>query len=190
MYLPFDQNQYEESALILVTRSRGDVRALEPVVSAAIKRLDPGAATSALSMDEVVRRQLGTRRLALSLIGGFAVIALILALGGLFGVVSASVTERLREIGVRSALGATPGRLIRMVAGQGFVLVLAGTVIGIGGMLAARSIMVRFIVGVSPSDPVNLVGVAGLLGLVAMMAMLAPAIRASRVDPLTVMRSE
>ena len=190
MYLPFDQNSYEESALTLVTRSRGDVRAIEPSVSGAIKRLDPGAATSALTMDEVVSRQLGSRRLALSLIGGFAVIALILALGGLFGVVSASVTERLREIGVRSALGATPGRLVRMVATQGLVLVLAGTAIGIGGMLAARRIMARFIVGVSPSDPLNLLGVAGLLGVVAMMAMIVPAIRASRVDPLTVMRSE
>jgi len=190
MYLPFDQNQYEESALTLVTRGRGEVRAFEPGVSAAIKRLDPGAATSAMSMNEVVRRQLGARRLALSLIGGFAVIALILALGGLFGVVSASVTERLREIGVRSALGATPGRLIRMVAAQGLGLVLAGTAIGIGGMLAARGIMTRFVVGVSPGDPLNFVGVAGLLGLVAMMAMIVPAVRASRVDPLTVMRSE
>jgi ABC-type antimicrobial peptide transport system permease subunit len=141
-------------------------------------------------MNEVVRRQMGTRRLALSLIGGFAVIALVLALGGLFGVVSASVTERLREIGVRSALGATPGRLIRMIATQGLVLVLVGTVLGIGGMLAARTIMTRFIVGVSASDPLNLAAVAGLLGGVAMMAMVVPAVRASRVDPLTVMRSE
>jgi ABC-type antimicrobial peptide transport system permease subunit len=190
MYLPFDQSSSEESSLTLATRSKGDVRTIEPAVSAAIKRLDPGAATSSLTMEEVVGRQLGSRRLALSLIGGFAVIALILALGGLFGVVSAGVTERLREIGVRSALGATPGRLVRMVAGQGLVLVLAGTAIGIGGMFAVRSIMTRFVVGVSPGDPLNLLAVAGLLGLVAMMAMIAPAIRASRVDPLTVMRSE
>jgi ABC-type antimicrobial peptide transport system permease subunit len=77
-----------------------------------------------------------------------------------------------------------------MVAAQGFVLVLVGTAIGVGGMLAARSIMSRFVNGVSPSDPLNLMGVAGLLGLVAMMAMIVPAFRASRVDPLTVMRSE
>lgn len=190
LYLPFDQNMYEESGLTLVTRSKGDLRTIEPAVTAAIKRLDPGAATSTLAMEEVVHRQMGTRRLALSLIGGFAVIALILALGGLFGVVSASVTERLREIGLRSALGATPGRLVRMVASQGLVLVLAGTVLGIGGMLAARSIVAQFVVGVSPGDPLNFVGVAGLLGLVAMMAMIVPAVRASRVDPLTVMRSE
>ena len=69
-------------------------------------------------------------------------------------------------------------------------LVLAGTAIGIGGMMAVRSIMTRFVVGVSPGDPLNLLAVSGLLGLVAMMAMLVPALRASRVDPLTVMRSE
>lgn len=77
-----------------------------------------------------------------------------------------------------------------MVAVQGFALVLAGAVIGIGGLLAIQNIMVRFIVGVSPIDPLTLAGVAGLLGLVAMLAILAPGIRASQVDPLTVLRSE
>ena len=188
VYLPFDQNAYEESDLSLVAQSRGGPPALAGLAGVA-RRLDAGVALSELrGMDEVIGTVVAPRRLALLLIGAFAGIAVALALGGLYGVIAASVIERVRELGLRAALGATPGRLVGMILARGLTLALAGTAIGLGGLLAAQRLLTRFVFGVPVGDPVTLVGVTLLLGAVALLACLVPAIRATRVDPLIAMR--
>jgi putative ABC transport system permease protein len=189
LYLPFDQHSWEEPALTLVTRVTGSQAIAERTVAAAARELDPGVALSGvLSMNQVIGRSVAPRRLALSLVTGFAIIAIILAVGGLYGVMAASVTERVREIGVRAALGATPGRLVRRVVGNGLVLTSIGAAIGLALFLAAGRIIDRFVYGVAASDPVTLAGVALLLVAVALLASFVPAVRAARADPLVTLR--
>ena len=188
-YVPFDQNPFEEAGMMAVVRVTGKPETVAAGLVASIRRLDPGAAVSRpRSMHEVIGGKTATRRLALSLIGGFAAIAVVLALSGLYGVMAASVIERTREIGVRSALGATPGHLISMVARRGLLLTLAGVGLGIAGILTSGRALARFVAGVSSADPITLAGVTILIALVAMLACLLPALRASRVDPLIALR--
>lgn len=189
MYLPFDQNAYEEPALTLVARVAGRAGTVARPLTALVRRIDPDVAVSQVrGMPDVVASVVAPRRMALSLVGGFAVIALVLALGGLYGVMAAGVAERLREIGLRAALGATPGGLVRLVVRRGIGLALAGAAIGTAGFLAARRLVARFVFGVSPSDPLALGGMVLLLGVVAVLASLVPAARAARVDPQTILR--
>lgn len=189
LYLPFDQHSWEEPALTLVTRFTGSPSAAERAIVAAARELDPGVAISGIRpMDRVINQSVAPRRLAMSLVGGFAIIAVVLALGGLYGVMSSSVSERVREMGVRAALGATPGQLIGVIVRHGLALCAAGAAIGIAGFLAAGKIVNHFAVGVSASDPVTLAGVVILLGVVALVACLVPAIRAARSDPLVALR--
>lgn len=189
LYLPFDQHSWEEPALTLVTRVTGSPVAAGRAVAAMARELDPGVAISnARSMDDVISGAVASRRLALSLVGGFALIAVILAVGGLYGVMSSSVAERVREMGVRAALGATPGALVRQVIAGGLALAGMGAVIGVAAFLAAGKVVNRFVYGVAPSDPVTLTAVVLLLGAVAIVASLLPAMRASRADPVVAMR--
>jgi putative ABC transport system permease protein len=189
LYLPFDQHSWEEPALTLVTRVTGSTAAAERAIAATARQLDPGVAISGIRpMDRVISQSVAPRRLAMSLVGGFAIIAVVLALGGLYGVMSSSVSERVREMGVRAALGATPGQLIGVIVRHGLALCAAGAAIGVAGFLAAGRIVNHFAVGVTASDPVTLAGVVILLGVVAMVACLVPAIRAARSDPLVALR--
>ncbi|HEV8151243.1 MAG TPA: FtsX-like permease family protein [Gemmatimonadales bacterium] len=139
-------------------------------------------------MGEVIARVVAPRRLALSLIGGFSAIAVVLALGGLYGVMAASVAERVREIGLRAALGATPGGLVSMIVSRGLLLTLLGIGIGVAAFVAAGRLVERFVYGVSTWDPLTIGAVALLLGAVALVACLLPAVRAARVNPLIALR--
>jgi len=189
MYLPFDQNSYEEPGLTLVARVTGRVAGVARPLTALVRQIDPDAAVSQVrGMPDVIGSVVAPRRLALSLVGGFAAIALVLALGGLYGVMAAGVAERTREIGVRAALGATPGGLVRLVVRRGLGLTLVGAAIGTAGFLAARGVVGRFVFGVSPSDPLALAAMVLLLGVVAVLASVVPAARAARVDPQAVLR--
>lgn len=101
---------------------------------------------------------------------------------------AASVSERVREIGLRSALGATPGRLIAYVVNRGLLLTAIGTVIGVSAFVAARGVMSRFVFGVSAADPITLAGVVVLLAVVGIVACAVPAVRAARIEPLVALR--
>ena len=120
----------------------------------------------------------------------FALVALLLAAAGIYGVLIGSVTERMREIGVRSALGASARDLIWMVVRQGMGLTLAGVVTGIALALAATRLMTTMLFGVSALDAVTYVTVTGALLVVALVACAWPAYRASRVDPMEALRAE
>ena len=142
------------------------------------------------AMSAIVSRSLATRSFAVTLLASFAGLALFLAVIGLYGVLSYAVTQRTSELGVRFALGATPGRVVQMVLGDGLRLVAAGAVVGavLGGM-AAR-LMSGLLFGIRVFDPATFAGAVLLLLAVAALASFVPARRASRLDPMTALRSE
>jgi ABC-type antimicrobial peptide transport system permease subunit len=120
----------------------------------------------------------------------FGIVALVLAATGIYGVLSGSVTERMREIGVRSALGASRADLLALVVRQGMTLTGLGVAIGLGGAAAASSALVTLLFDVSRLDPVTHIGVVALLAGVSAIACSVPAWRAARVDPLIALRAE
>jgi putative ABC transport system permease protein len=123
-------------------------------------------------------------------LAAFAIVALVLAAGGLYGVVSYGVTQRTKEIGIRVALGARRDQLVRMVLGQGMVLVMLGLLIGtIGAMLAAR-LVASLLFGVDETDPLVFASAAVTLAAAAVLANLIPAWRAARLDPQAALREE
>jgi ABC-type antimicrobial peptide transport system permease subunit len=113
-----------------------------------------------------------------------------LAATGIYGVLSGGVTERMREIGVRAALGATPNDIVGLVVWKGMTLTTIGVVVGVGGAMLATRAVVSMLFGVSRLDPVTYLSVIALLGAVSMIACGLPALRASRVDPANTLRAE
>jgi putative ABC transport system permease protein len=141
-------------------------------------------------MKQVLSESLARRRLYMILLGVFAGAALLLAGVGIYGMVSYSVSQRIREMGIRIAIGAEHGDLLRLVLGHGARVALLGIGIGIAAALGLTRLMTSLLFGVSATDPLTFVGVAGLLTLVALAASLLPARRAMRVDPMVALRHE
>ena len=130
------------------------------------------------------------RRYPSYLIGSFAGLALILAMIGLYGLISYTVQQRTREIGIRMALGAQPADVLKLVMGQGIGAVLAGVAVGVVAALALTRLMASLLFGVRPTDAITFVSVAALLTCVALVASYIPARRAMRTDPLNALRYE
>jgi ABC-type antimicrobial peptide transport system permease subunit len=130
------------------------------------------------------------RKLALGLLGGFAVLALVLASLGVYSVMAHLVAFRTSEIGIRMALGATPGAVLRMVLGQGRRLTLVGIVVGLAGALIVSRLLAQALFEVNPADPIVYLVVSAILLVVAEFAAWVPARRATRIDPVRALRSE
>ena len=130
------------------------------------------------------------RRLSMALLGGFAALALVLGVVGVYGVTSYLVAQRTREVGLRLALGAQPAQVVRMVVRQGMVAAAAGLTLGLVVALAVTRLMASLLYGVSPTDVVTLLAVTTLLALATLLANYFPARRAARVDPLVALRAE
>jgi ABC-type antimicrobial peptide transport system permease subunit len=143
-----------------------------------------------VTMDALIAKTASQRRFALVVIETFAFAALLLAALGIYGVLSGRVTERMREIGVRSALGATRSSILGLIVRQGMSLTLIGVMIGLVGATAATRGIMTLLFGVSRLDPITYVAVVVLLAGVAMIACSLPAWRAARVDPAITLRSE
>jgi putative ABC transport system permease protein len=141
-------------------------------------------------MDQILSQSLARRRLYFVLLGFFAFVALLLAAAGIFGVVSYSVTQRTREMGIRVALGAERVDVLRLVILQAAKLALAGELVGMLATLGATRLLAGLLFGVSSIDPVTFAGVFVLLTAVAMVACYLPARRAMRVDPIVALRYE
>jgi putative ABC transport system permease protein len=141
-------------------------------------------------MEQLVARSLASDRFNLMLLGLFALIGLALAAVGIYGVISYSAAQRTHEIGIRLALGARKGDILKLVVGKGAVLALVGVGIGLAGALALTRVMENFLFGVSTTDPLTFARVAVLLIIVALLACYVPARRATKVDPLIALRYE
>jgi putative ABC transport system permease protein len=191
IYVPAVQWPWADAALSLVVRSRGDAAALLPAVKTAIWSVDKDQPIIRVAtMDAMIRMSAAAQRFALTVFEVFGIVALALAAIGLYGVVSASVAERIREIGVRSALGASPANILGMVIRQGMTLTAAGIAIGIAGAIAATRAIASLLFDVSPLDAVSYITVIAVLACVAAIACWLPARRAAGSDPLIALRME
>ncbi|MDQ3171972.1 MAG: ABC transporter permease [Acidobacteriota bacterium] len=181
----FSQEQAPATAMNLFIRTSGDPVALIPAVREAVREVDPAILTRAVqTLDDVARESVQVTRLALWLLGLFALTALALAAVGIYGVMSYAIRQRMRELGTRVALGATPGSILRLVMGNGAKIAALGTGIGLLASFLAGRALRSLLFSTAPSDPAVLAGAAGLLGVTAMLACYLPARRASRVDPV------
>lgn len=146
--------------------------------------------SNAKTMEQLRGELLSVRRFTLILVGVFSALALILAAIGLYGVISYSVAQRTREIGIRMALGASPRKVLGMVVGGGAKLAVMGIFIGAAGALVLTQFIRSFLFGINPSDPPTFLGISLILAGVAMLASYVPARRAMKVDPNTALRHE
>jgi len=175
----------------LVVRARGDAGGLAPAVRNAIWSVDKDQpVVHVATMDDLLASTAAERRFALTLFEAFALVALILAAAGIYGVLSGSVAERTREIGVRRALGASREGILALVVREGMTLTVLGVSIGLVGAAAASQAIAAMLFGISPFDPVTYLGVIGLLAGVAVIASGIPAWRAMKLDPIVALRYE
>ena len=177
--------------LTLTVRTAGEPTALAPAVRAEVQALDRDQPVfNVRSMEEIITGSLAARRFTLLLLIVFAVIALLLAAVGLYGVMAYSVTQRTHEIGIRMALGARQSDVLRLVVGQGMKMVAAGIGIGIVSAAALTRVLTSQLIGVNATDPATFAAITLLLGGVAFLANYLPAYRASKVDPMIALRYE
>jgi predicted permease len=190
-YAPLDQAPSANGAGVLLVRTSGDPKALIASVRGVIREQDPALAVFGLEpFVETVSRSVAERRFTMLVLGLLASVALILAAIGVHGVLSYTVTERAREIGIRMALGAQPSGVLRLVVTQGMMLALTGTAIGLAAAFVLTRSMGTLLFGVTPTDPVTFVAVPLGLTLVALVASYLPARRATRVDPVRALRAD
>jgi predicted permease len=190
-YTSTSQWTWVDRAQSLVVRTSGDAAALTASVKNAIWSVDRDQPIVRVAiMESLLATSEAERRFVLILFEAFGVVALVLAATGIYAVLSGSVTERMREIGVRVAVGASRGDIVAMVIRQGVRLTALGVVIGLAGAMAASQGLITLLFGVSRLDPVTYVGVIALLGGVAVIACAVPAWRAARVDPAITLRAE
>lgn len=189
----YSLNQEPEVGFAVVVRSAGAEQSVMPSVAGAIRGIDSRLNIS----DQITMKQrvdqapsVYLRRSSTWLVGGFAAVALLLGVVGLYGVVAYSVSQRTREIGVRIALGAQRGNVYRLILKEAGVLALAGIVIGTGCAVLAASLMRKLLFGTPPWDLPTLVSVAAVLGASALLASFLPARRAASVDPISALRAE
>jgi len=180
-----------DNVMSLVVRTRGDAAALTPAIRKAIWSVDKDQPiVRVATMDDLLATSAAERRFVLILFEAFGLAALALAATGIYGVLAGSVTERMREIGVRAALGATRGDILALIIRQGMTLTALGIVIGLSGAVAASQLLVTLLFGVSRLDLVTYLDVIALLAGVSAIACSVPAWRAAQVDPSITLRAE
>ncbi len=191
IYWPYAQSPRWGGYFVLRTAAGVDPASLARLVEARLRDTDPDFEPSSLAtMDDLVAGQLKRPRFNMLLIGVFASLALTLAVVGVYGVIAASVEGRRRELGVRLALGASGGQLVGMVMREGMQLAVIGLAIGAAVALAVSRFARTLLYGIQPTDPPTYLAIALVLALATAVATLIPARRASRVDPMTALRSD
>jgi putative ABC transport system permease protein len=189
-YLVASQAPQTENTLHLRTTLR-DIAALVAAVKRELQALDPDQPIGEITtMNEAIALSLATRRLTMVLLGAFAVLALVLASVGLYGVMALTVTQRTRELGIRMALGAERTNIFKLVLGQGMSLMAIGIAIGLIGAVAAGRALMSLLYNVGAFDPWAVLTAVFSLLAVALIACCVPARRATRVDPIVVLRTE
>jgi predicted permease len=191
MQLPEKLMRMAAGAVAVVLRTEGDPAAIMKPVRRAVAEIDPHEVIyNVQTMDDVVAGSLAARRLSMILLGVFALLALVLSCVGIYGVISYVVGQRTHEIGLRMALGAQSGDVMRLVVGEGIAMALLGVAGGIAGAFGLTRLMANQLFGVTAHDPLTFATVAVLLALVALLACYLPARRAVRVDPGVALRCE
>jgi putative ABC transport system permease protein len=189
LYFPFERVMSPSTTLFI--RTSGDPIAALPAVRAAIRRLEPHAMLhEARTLSHIAEESAAVTRLATRLLAGFAIIALALAAIGVYGVMSYRVRRRMRELGTRLALGASPRGLTWLVLRQAAGIACVGLVVGTAAALAFTRTLSSLLFGVQAWDPATLASAAALLGAATLAASYLPARRAARVDPLSVLAAE
>jgi putative ABC transport system permease protein len=188
VFLTYKQNQWANQLFLLV-RTEGNPRTLLPAVRGAVRSIDPDQPVYAIStLEEIFATDSAPRRIASMVLMVLAAIALGLASLGIYGVMSYTVNEQAHEIGIRMALGAKGSNLLGWITRQAFMLVAIGVGLGLAGVFAVTRTMGRLLYNVSPMDPITLTAVVVVLGGVALLASFLPAWRATRLDPVEVLR--
>jgi putative ABC transport system permease protein len=186
----FAYAQIRHPSMALAARGPGDPNALAEALRRAAVRVDPEQAVfDVATMGHILDESLQHRRLLMSLLAGFAAIALALAAVGLYGVLAVQVAQRTHELGIRMALGARPADVRALVVGQGLRLVVAGVVVGAACALALGGVLANLLYGVSRADPITFVAVGAALVAVALFATWLPARRATKIDPMIALRA-
>ncbi len=187
--MPF--HQAATGSMKLIVKSASEPSSLASAIRTVVASVDKDQPVFAVeTMDQYVRDSVSTRRITFIVLGCFSALALVLAGVGIYGVISYSVTQRMREIGIRVALGAQSSDVLRMVLAQGGKIALAGVLIGIAASFCLMRLMTKLLFSVSSVDPRTFAAVAGATFLTALLASYVPARRASRADPVTTLRSE
>ncbi len=182
--------QRPRNSVTMAMLSDADTRSVSAAARGIMTELNPEIPVSFKTFSQIYSASLGSRRFNVILIGFFGITALLLATAGVFGVMAYSVSRRTREFGVRMALGAATGDVLRMVLGQGLRTILVGVVIGIAGSLALTRTVASMLFGVTATDPVTFGAVTLLLVAAALLACYIPARRATKVDPMIALRYE
>ena len=189
VYLPVSQQVWGGGFILMRTAS--DPKLLQGAARAQVTAVDPEEPVMKIvTMDQLISGTVSHPRFYMTLVGAFAGIGLLLALIGVYGIMSYSVQDRAHEIGVRMALGGNDRQIVRMVMGRGMLIIGAGLALGLVGVMVTGRVMVSLLFGVSPADPATIVAVSGVLVLTGLVASYVPARRATRIDPLSVMRGE
>jgi putative ABC transport system permease protein len=176
--------------MVLVARSRGDLDQTANLMRAEIRALDKDLPVTVNTMAESLSMSLLPARVAASVAGALGAAALLLATLGLYGVTAYSVRQRMKELGLRAAIGAQSGQLIRLIVGRGMALTAIGLALGAAGAFGVTRFAEFLLYDVSPTDPVTFLGIAVLLTAAALAACLIPARRAGKADPMRVLRYE
>jgi len=183
--------QFPRRAMTMVARTNGDPLGLVPSLRSELAGIDRDQPLyNVRTMEQVMSASIARQRFNMMLIAGFASVGLILAAVGIYGVISYSVTQRTHEIGIRMALGAQQKDVLKLVVGQGMLLVLVGVVIGLAAAFMLTRLMSSLLYGVTATDPLTFIALSVLLSVIALLACLIPARKAMKVDPMIALRYE
>ncbi|HEX8140432.1 MAG TPA: ABC transporter permease [Pyrinomonadaceae bacterium] len=191
LFMPYEQAASYTQSMTLVVRGAQDPEGLIPEIRREVLAVDPNLPVyNVQTMETVITKSVSERRMNMLLLTIFAGVAMLLSMVGIYSVMSYTVTQSTREIGIRMALGAQPRDVLRLVVGQGLVLALVGVLLGILGAFGLTRLMASLLYGVKATDPWTFAGVSALLLMVALLACYVPARRATKVDPMVALRYE
>jgi ABC-type antimicrobial peptide transport system permease subunit len=177
--------------MTLLVKTAGDPMRLSAAIREAIHRADPEVAVLRVAtVEQFVADSLARRRFALTLLAAFGGLAALLTAAGIYGLLAYSVSGRAREFGIRAALGATPGNLLRMILKEGAAVTLPGLAAGVAVSLACARLVKSVLYRISPMDPLSLAAAGAVLSVIAVLSVWLPARRAARVDPGAALRVE